>query len=185
MSENVFVYVVNKDDIIVSVGSNWLSFACDNGWRGTVSPENVEGRSLWDFIQDPETLYLYQELFRRLRDGNSVRPVPFRCDSPRERRFLELSLKTMQDGQIEITSRILYTESRSHISLLDADTPRSEEFIRICSMCKKINAGPDQWIEIDEALDLLSVFDAERVPMLSHGMCPQCFQTVMNELDDF
>ena len=78
MNEDIFIYRVDNRDIIVSVSRNWESFARANAWGSELSPENVVGHLLWDFIQDFETRHLYKELFRRVRAGKPAGPIPFR-----------------------------------------------------------------------------------------------------------
>ena len=75
MRGDVLVYSIDGADTIAGVDANWRSFAEDNCWRSSCGPEEVVGRLLWDFIQDYETRHLYQELFRRLRDGRRCPPL--------------------------------------------------------------------------------------------------------------
>ena len=184
MNEDVFIYCIDNRGIIVSVSRNWESFARANAWGSELSPENVVGHLLWDFIQDFETRLLYKEVFRRVRAGRPVGPIPFRCDSPQERRFLKLLLSPLPDGQIEITSTIVKTERRDPIRLLDEDMPRSSDLIRICSICKKISTSRNKWVEIEEGLAQLRPFEAGEMPKLTHGLCPDCYQVIIADLDD-
>ena len=94
-------------------------------------------------------------------------------------------MEALPDDQIEITSKILLTEARSPVSQLDADTSRSKDLVTICSMCKKIQVSPGQWFEIEEGLARLKVFEAEKMPQLTHGLCPSCHHVAMGELSDF
>ena len=181
--ENMFVYCIDEADIIVSVSPNWESFARENAWASELTPNKVVGHPLWDFIEDPETRHLYQELFKKVRTGKSCRSIPLRCDSPRERRFLSLGITLQQDDHIEITSTILKTERRDPIRLLEKDQPRSTDLLRICSMCKKIAATRNNWVEIEEGLAQLKLFEARMVPQLTHGVCPDCYQSAMADLD--
>ena len=183
MNEDVFVYSVDEEDIIASVSENWQLFAHDNSWAGKIKPENVVGHLLWDFIQDAETRHLYKEIFSRVRIGKRLGPIPFRCDSPQERRFLELQLTPLSGGQIQIASTIVRRELRATVGLLDSEIPRSKVFIRICSMCKKIAITEDEWIEIEAGLQKLKLFEAEEMPELTHGLCPACYKAAMAELD--
>ncbi len=185
MSNDVFIYRINNIDTIISVSDNWSIFADANAWGGSLRPEDVVGLKLWDFIQDRETRHLYQELFKRVRGGILLRTIPFRCDSPSERRYLELLIVALPDNQIEITSKILRTEPHSPINLLKADTPRSMDIVKICSMCKKIKVSPEQWAEIEEGLAHLRLFEADEMPQLSHGLCQSCYHDALGELDDF
>lgn len=183
MKNDVFIYRIDSNDTIVSISDNWCSFADANAGGCSLRPENVVGRKLWDFIQDLETQHVYRELLKRVRGGMTLRPIPFRCDSPSERRYLELHIAALPDQQIEITSTICRTESRSPVRLLDAATARSSDLVKVCSMCKKILVAPEKWIEIEEALARLKLFEADKMPRLTHGMCPTCFQAAMKELD--
>ena len=183
MNENVFIYRIDGTDTIVSVSDNWDVFADANAWGSAVRHQDVVGHSLWDFIQGPETRHLYQQLFRRAREGGPSRPIPFRCDSPGERRFLELLIEALPGGLLEITSTILRTEPRTPVRLIAADTPRSADILTMCSMCKKIEVATEQWTELEEGLAQLRLFEAEEMPRLTHGLCHPCYQAAINELD--
>jgi hypothetical protein len=184
MSKDIFIYRIDINDTIVSVSDNWYTFADANAWGGSLRPEDVVGHRLWDFIQDSETQYLYQELFRRVRGGIPSRTIPFRCDSPSERRYLELLVEALSDGHIELTSKILRTEPRSPVRLLDVDTSRSTNFVIVCSMCKRIKVSPGQWAEIEEGLARLRVFEADEMLQLTHGLCHPCYDAAVAELGD-
>ena len=185
MSKDVFFYRIDSTDTIVSVSDNWCTFADANAWGSSLRAEDVVGHKLWDFIQDPETQHLYRELFRRVREGLPSRTIPFRCDSPSERRYLDLFIESLPDEQIQMTSKILRTEPRDPVRLLDVDTPRSTELVTVCSMCKKIKVLPGQWAEIEEGLAHLRLFEADQIPQLTHGLCPSCYEVEMAELSAF
>ena len=184
MSKEVFVYRIDSTDTVVSVSDNWHSFASDNGWDSTSPPEEVVGHKLWDFIQGMETRHLYAELFRRARSGRHCRPVPFRCDSPEERRFLELVVAPLANGHLEITSRIVRTQRRDSVGLLDRQTDRSKELVTLCSMCKKMRTPQRQWVEIEDGLAKLKLFEADEMPQLTHGVCPDCYHMAVADLKD-
>jgi len=184
MRKEVFVYLIDNSDTIVSVSDNWDSFASGNAWDSTLRPQDVVGHKLWHFIEDVQTRHLYAEMFRRVRSGSHCRPIPFRCDSPQERRFLELCLVPLADGQIEIRSSILRTELRDPVELLERTTAKSNEFVRICSMCKKIATGQREWVEIEEGVATLKLFEEDAMPQLTHGLCPDCYNVTMAKLDD-
>ena len=184
MNEDVFVYRIDIDNTIVTVSRNWDSFAHGNAWNSECRPEDVVGHSLWDFIHDTQTRDLYEEVFRRVRVGKPCGPIPFRCDSPCERRFLELVLEPLPDGMIEIVSTIVRTELRDPVRLLDGETERSKDIIMICSICKKIETPPNGWTEVETGLSTLRPFECDRMPLLTHGVCPDCYQVVMAELND-
>lgn len=183
MNNDTFIYQIDRTDTLVSVSDNWCSFADANAWDGSLRPGCVVGHRLWDFIQDMETKHLYQELFKRVRGGLSSRSIPFRCDSPGERRQFELLIEAQPDNHIQITSRILETESRPPVLLLDRTVSRSKKLVTVCSMCKKMKTSQEKWEEIEEGLVHLKLFEADRMPLLTHGLCPACYHVAMGELE--
>jgi len=178
---DTFVYSINENDIITNYSKNFPSFARNNDWQLEMEPEAILGRSIFDFISGAETQHLYQILFEHCRKGKHIGPIPFRCDSPRERRFLELHLRLLPNSHIDIITVLLKTEHRPPVRILQANTPRTEEFIRICSMCKKIFVD-DEWVEIEEALIRMKLFEQERLPYLTHGLCNSCYVAAISEL---
>lgn len=187
MSKDVFIYRIDSTDTIVSVSDNWCTFADANAWGSSLAPADVVGHKLWDFIHNPETQHLYQNVFTRARSGRSGMPgrgIPFRCDSPSERRYLQLLIEALPDESIQLKSTILRTEPRSPVSLLDVDTARSTDMVTVCSMCKKIRVSPQQWVELEEGLARLRLFEVDRMPRLTHGLCPSCYEAAMAELDE-
>jgi len=183
MRDTVSVYCIDDRDVVLGVSGGWGSFARANGWGRGGCPENVVGRVLWDFIQGAETRHLYAELFREVRSGKTCGPIPFRCDSPGERRFLELVMSPLTDRRIEITSTIVRAEPRDNVGLLDIEVPRSNDLVRMCSMCKRIDVARDNWVGTEEGVVKLRLFEANQMPGLTHGVCPSCFQVAMSELD--
>lgn len=183
MSDDVFTYRIDNTDTIVSVNSNWHTSEEENAGSACWQPDDIIGRSIWDFIQGIETQHLYKELFQRARQGKSPQPIPFRCDSSDERRFLKLFIEALPKGQLAITSVVVKIEKRSAVRLLEPNTPRSSDMLTICSMCKKIKIDESHWVEIEEALARLKLFEAEAMPQLTHGVCPDCYQTTMKELN--
>jgi hypothetical protein len=86
---------------------------------------------------------------------------------------MELEVFPLVDGTVEFQSRSLAEESRQPQAILDPEQPRSEEFVRVCSWCKKVDVG-GQWVEVEEAVSHLGLFDQALLPQLTHGICLDC-----------
>ncbi len=185
MTQISHIYRIDYADVITDIvdPEQWRSFAESNAWVGSPHPADVVGHKIWEFIQNRETRHLYQQIFRRIRAGLPSHILPFRCDSPEERRYLELRTKALPNAGIEITSTFLRRELRDPVPLLDVSLPRSSEFVTICSMCKKIRIRPETWVEIEEGLIHFKLFEEERMPGLSHGLCEACYGATMRELE--
>ena len=54
--------------------------------------------------------------------------------------------------------------------------------IKICSMCKKLEVSEGQWVEIEEGIATLHLFNEGVVPPISHGLCRPCYRLALLEL---
>jgi hypothetical protein len=178
-----FKYRVDGNDILLEVSENWQSFSDENSGGEACFPRNVIGSSLWRHICEWETKQLYQTILERVRMNNQRACFPFRCDSPDKRRFLNLLVIPMERNCINFESRILKTESREPVALLSGEVKRSEELLRICSMCKKIAISDTEWVEVETAVRTLGLFERVLMPRFTHGVCQSCFDSAIAELD--
>ena len=123
---------------------------------------------------DEETSAIYHFLLGKVRTDGTPVEVPFRCDSPDCRRHMSMEMVPVAEGLVEIRSRLIRRESRDPVSLLDARVDRSDELVRMCGWCKKIDLGAQAWVEVEEGVRALALLDAHRAPGLTHGICPSC-----------
>jgi len=173
-------YRINSRDEIIFLNDEWFQFASENDAQNLV-PENVLCRNLWNFISDDKVKYLYQEILRRVNAGHSFK-FNLRCDSPETRRILEMNITPQKDGEVQFDSRTIRTQLRMPPILFKNNAPRTEKLLIICSWCNKIETGNGQWEEVEEAVKTLGLFELETLPMISHGMCGSCYQTVSLKL---
>jgi hypothetical protein len=166
------IYRVNSRDEIVFTNEEWDRFALANG-GGKVTSANILHRSLWDFIFDPTTRQLYHDILTQIRN-NRVIGFRFRCDSPGCRRLMEMRIFPAEGATVEFRIRTLSIEHRQHQPLLESQAVHSEKFLRMCSWCKKINVE-GTWMEVEEAVRHLRLFESTSLPMLTHGVCETCY----------
>lgn len=178
-------YTIDSENRIVSVSSNWLSFALENHAGESCHPDRVINEPLWKFIDGSETRYLYELCIAKVRNQKRSMILPFRCDAPDRRRYLELKITPRPREEIEFASRILQEEPRETVKLLEHDVARSGTLIKICSMCKKIELSKDVWLEIEDAITVMEFFLAEKLPRITHGCCKPCFDVAMDEINKF
>jgi len=177
-----FIWSIDDADKIVQVDDHWLAFARENT-APQLTAALVLGQSIWRFIQGRETVYLYKQVFARVRAGKSPVKFPFRCDSPDCRRFMEMKLSLLPEGAILFTSHILREEWRQPLDILDACRDRSGEFLQICSWCKKINIPGRGWMEIEAAIEPLDLFGHHSMPRMTHTICDSCYHVIKQELN--
>lgn len=168
----LYIHTIDRSDRIVDVNREWLAFAEENGapWLNAGS---VLSRPLWDFITGMETRHIYRLIITRARERLETAAIPFRCDSPDCRRHMAMELRPIEGGQVEFACTVLKVEKRPYVALLDPKAERSEEFITICSWCRRVRLK-DGWSEAEEAVRSLGLFSAEILPQITHGICPDC-----------
>jgi hypothetical protein len=84
-------------------------------------------------------------------------------------------------GGVEFRTQVLSEEGREPQPLLERGRPHSEEFVRVCSWCKKVDVG-GRWAEVEEAVARLGLFDRPLLPQLTHGICEDCYARMVGTL---
>jgi len=173
------LYRLNDRDEIVFVNDVWSQFATANDGRHLVASQ-VLGRSLWDFITDLTTRQLYRDRLKRLRLGRSVQ-FTFRCDSPACRRLMGMRVALCSEGEVEFRPRSLSQQDRQSQPLLETGQARSDERVLICRWCLRVKVG-DRWLELEEAVFSLRLFESPVLPLLNHAMCETCYEEMRQTL---
>jgi len=182
MTEGLFVYRVDAENRIVSVNSDWLSFAQANG-APHLTTAAVVGQPLFRFVTGMETQHLTQLIIDRARQTRRTIAIPFRCDSPSVRRFMELVISSSTNDQVEFAGRTIREERRKGVPLFDASVIRTNDNLIVCSWCKRINLSGN-WLEVELAVSQMELFNLTRLPRLTHGICADCAKQVRRDIDD-
>jgi hypothetical protein len=173
------IYRVNAHDEIVYVNEAWERFAAANA-GDALRRDDVIAMPIWEFIVDAATDRLYRDLMRRVRSGLAVR-FTIRCDSPTVRRLLEIRMAPYGEGGIEFCSKTVFTEERVTQELFDSTAPRADAMVRVCSWCNRVQHD-DLWKEVEEVVRETRVFERLRPPMVTHGICEECSQRMMDTI---
>ena len=99
-------YILDADNLIQSVDRDWDLFADSNG-----APElfgsDIIGKSIFDFIQDAQTVSLYQDIYQVVREQNKPIDFTFRCDSPQIKRLFVMKIIPKEDRWIEFETELV------------------------------------------------------------------------------
>lgn len=123
--------------------------------------------------------HLYQLLVERVRKDGQPAEFTFRCDSPKCARHMRMIMAAGEEKHVRFHSITQGEEPRAPISLLEASEKRSDEIIKMCSVCKCIRNEQDNWLELDKAIRVLELFQTAPLPRISHGLCPACYEVLM------
>jgi hypothetical protein len=174
--KRVFIHTVDADGSIAAVNDEWVEFARENG-APELGREAVLGRAIWGFMEGMETRHISRLLLDNANRSGKSMTIPFRCDSTDLRRFMEMEIAPAGNGIVEFRSRVLKIEKREPVLLLDPDAGRGDEFLTICSWCRRARID-SAWVELDEAVKKLDLFSSASLPQLTHGMCQDCHKLV-------
>lgn len=177
MSIAALSYAIDDQDHLIKVDDGYLRFAEENGWDGAGASL---GRTLWDFVAGQEMKKLQRMLLRRVRNEVRTVELPFRCDGPGVRREMEIRIAASSSGRMVLFSvRLRSEEVRDRVQpVLDPDAPRGEDLLEMCGWCDRFLVD-GEWVEVEEAAARLKLFRRSDLPAISHGICPNCSETLL------
>jgi len=182
ISPPAVVYEIGPDDRILRVNPAWGVFAAENGGGPEMAQPAILGRRLWDFIGDASTRELYQRMVARVRSSRIPFRFRFRCDSPDCRRLLRMTVSRHQSC-VRFQVETVAIQKRPPVPLLDPTLARSKDMLVLCSWCKRIPVPRSGWLEVEQAVQALALFEEPVLPVLSHGICPDCLHHLIGALD--
>lgn len=177
---NAYRYTVDQNNCLTDVNAAWLAFAQTND-APELNRQTVLGRSIFDFIAGDESQTVYQAIMDKVRHTGSTPVIPFRCDSPDRRRFMELRVERQPGDHVEFSATLVREERRPHAELLDTHRPTSDHALVICGWCKRFNVD-DGWMEVEHAMRKLDLFGWAVMPHLEHGVCDTCSVMLQREI---
>ena len=168
-------YVIDANDCILSVNSEWAVFAREN-----LAPHlatGVVGRDIWSFISNVTVRQLYRQLLARVRAGATLR-IPFRCDAPELRRDMVLEMRPAPDGAVAFRTHLVSTAAQSH----DRPNPPNDGLV-VCGWCARVEVEAE-WMTTEHAIARLGLFNEPHSPPMTHGICAECHRNVFTPSTD-
>lgn len=166
-------YIIDAERLIIDVSGDWDGFARQNDGFG-LSVSEVLNTPLLSYIHDLETKYLYDKILQRACESHRALTLPFRCDSPDLRRFMQMHIRPLGNRMIMFKTSLIREEPRASIAVEVRD---SGSFVRMCSYCLRVRRDED-WVELEDAIKDAHLFEMSKLPMITHGICPSCKNTV-------
>jgi len=173
VNEESFSYDISARNEVIKLSANWVSLV-EGSSVGELAPDQILGRSIWDFISGRGTRHIFEILFEKVRRRGELARFNFRCDSPDCRRFMSLEVHPLDAGSLRLVGRTLDSEYRPTVRLLDEGTARTKDFLTVCSWCKCVRLPRGDWVEVEVAVQELGLFQEAPLPTLTHGICSDC-----------
>ena len=178
MTVETLSYAIDDQDRLIKVDDGYYRFAEENGWE---EAGGSLGRTLWDFVAGEDVKKLQRMLLRRVRDEGLDIVLPFRCEAPDFRREMDIRIVARRSGRVVLFSARLLSEREREKPqpIFDPAAPRDEaDFLTMCAWCDRFLVD-GEWVEVEEAARRLELFRRERLPLLDHGICPECGGTLL------
>ena len=158
---------------LVFVDDGWCAFARENDAPQYAVRDGLYGRDLLSFISEPTTRLIYSALMQRVLERQHTIALPFRCDAPAIRRWLEMQMGPAEGG-VEFKTREIRVEARRPLLSFTRVAADGDAMVRMCSWCKQLELDGGRWVEAEDAVTAMQLFGDRAVPALTHGICPSC-----------
>lgn len=177
----VVEYRLDAHDRIVAVNEDWRRFATANG-TGTLMPENVVGRPLRDFVSGDITRMFVDTLLQGVRLTGRERTVPYRCDSPDAKRYMEMTVAPTPSGGIVTSHRVVREERFAAPNAFVAGAGRGQrrDLIKRCSMCNRLSRNGGELVEPELARSAGWLLGAAATPVI-YFVCKACQALVKDQ----
>ncbi|MCX8085177.1 MAG: hypothetical protein N3C60_09680 [Calditerrivibrio sp.] len=145
-----------------------------------VDLSNIKGKGYFEFSNDEMLKKLLSKIFQIVRTKKITFTTTYRCDDDKYNRIFKLEIEPLIDGMLRLRHVLVSKTPRP--TLLDFSR-RSDLVYRMCAWCDKI-FYVDRYIELDEAVNNLKLFEHNYLPMFTHGICSDCHKKLMDEIEE-
>jgi hypothetical protein len=186
-SEAPTVYRLDPHDVITRVNSAWRTFAIENG--APALAVGAVGTSLWAHVGGTETRRLYSAVLATVRAAGRSVTLPYRCDAPDERRWMQLTVRPLGGGHLQVVSALVRRAARTPVLLLDVTRARGDWPLLVCGWCSRVRTVAEgavgvpaqaPWVPVETLPAGLT--GAAALPRLVHDVCPDCADEVRTVL---
>lgn len=178
--------VVDQNNLILQLGEDWEQEAEKSGSSDSLRPNRIIGMPLSYFIEGDSTVMYIEASLSLCRVRQQTLFREYRCDSPTNKRFMELQLTPLENYAVRMTHFLLREELLDiEVDLEKLQTPvagkhvseeRRHTNILRCSMCNQLRfADSNEWLEPD----VFFIHNPEaRGCNIIHTVCPACKETI-------
>ena len=165
-------YVIDANNRLVDVDRDWDSFLSHNGGAAHAASQQVLGQPLDQFLAGDATKMFVRAALDAARLLGQTRALPYRCDSPSERRQFEMVISPVGNGHVKVEHRLLSSQART----TRPSAPAQPTALWRCSQCLAVrHAGSPDWLSTDVAgLDVAHSGATGTHGPLAQDVCPSC-----------
>jgi hypothetical protein len=94
---------------------------------------------------------------------------------------MEMEMGPAEASAVQFRSRTVSVTEREPQALWERRGTHSKDLLVACGWCKKVQVDGD-WEEVEDAVKKLRLFERDRSPSLSHGICEECHRAILKTL---
>ncbi|HET9241582.1 MAG TPA: hypothetical protein VFO10_30225 [Oligoflexus sp.] len=177
-------YRLNADDHFVWFSPEWnLEFRDTLG--ESYDAEDYLGRSFYELLDGVEIQLIYRSVFRSVRRTHGQRlSLTLRCDRFPLKIFMRQDLSGYDDGSIGV--QLSYTKLEIVSMPQPALSLDQNQPLKMCSWCQSIfDSVKVTWLPLEKALGYFPLLHDHELPVITHGCCPVCYQTLRGKLHEY
>lgn len=160
-------YRLDAEDRIVELSADWDAVALAHGGDAAAS-HAILGRRLDEFLSGDATRMFVRAAVQAARIRPGARVLPYRCDTPQERRRFDMVLVADEGGGVTVEHRLTELLPRSSRA---PRAPAAFAGLR-CSQCLAIRrVGRSDWEDCSDPGDA----------PLARDVCPACARALFEQ----
>lgn len=172
METETVKYLLDDKERIISISGPWDQFADENNGV-SVRACDVCGHSIWDYVTGDSTRMWLSAVFQlaRLRGVSIERP--YRCDSPKLKRFMRMRIDPDERGILQIEHALLNTEERTAPVYIQYGSENTDKNLKLrCSFCGRVKQR--EWVEplAEQAATLCKI-------IVAYSVCEDCQRLIL------
>lgn len=164
-------YVLDRNGRILDAGGDWDQFALANGADGAVARKTI-GTTLWENVAGFETQSYLNALFFAVRSLLDTISLPYRCDSPTERRLFNMTIAPADNLELPVDHALVSCSSNRQLPAVSSFTGRHSAVK--CSVCCSFKVGKT-WVDPFTSPDPIDFPEGL-------GVCPECKRTASQKI---
>jgi len=163
------IYIIDSNDIIVEI----ISYDSANEYEIDMGKRN----NFFQIIHSPELEIIFRAIFSEVRNGKIFTSF-YRCDTSEFKRKYKFSAKF--ENEMIILKHFLVYEEKIDSNVMFVE--KGGELLRMCAWCNKFYVAGRGWMELEDALFHLNIFEEIKISPISHGICEPCSEILKKEI---
>jgi hypothetical protein len=166
-------YRLDHLDCIVEVSGEWDRVAKENDGAAVVA-DRVLGTKLYAHVADEPSRMFVWTMLDAVRKLHRPSVKLYRCDSPGQKRHMEMTISPLSGGGLLVQHRLIRVEKQPlRVRLIGhAGTVGGRSLLLRCTMCAKLKVD-GAWCEPDATL-LAAMQATAGGTRVAYGICDEC-----------